>query len=113
MNTTLRIAVADDEPDTQEYFEKFLPRLGHEVVSVADNGRQLVKQCREVKPDLVITDIKMPEMDGIEAVAEISHERTIPVILVHKTHELLSLDTPPPRRHGIIREPSRCCRIVY
>ena len=87
MTSSLRIAVADDEPDMQQYFEKFLPRLGHEVVSVADNGRQLVEQCRELKPDLVITDIKMPEMDGIEAATEIYRERTIPVILVSAFHD--------------------------
>ena len=38
MNETLRISVAEDETDMQEYFEKILPRLGHEVVSVAENG---------------------------------------------------------------------------
>ena len=42
----LRIAVADDEPDMREYFERILPRLGHEVVSVAATGTELVEHCR-------------------------------------------------------------------
>lgn len=88
----LRIAVADDEPDMQEYFEKILPRLGHEVVSVAENGRQLVEHCRELRPDLVITDIKMPGMDGIEAAEEIFHDRAIPVILVSAHHDTHLID---------------------
>jgi AmiR/NasT family two-component response regulator len=88
----LRIAVADDEPDMQEYFQKILPRLGHEVVSVAENGRQLVEHCRALKPDLVITDIKMPEMDGIEAAEAIFHDRAVPVILVSAHHDAHLID---------------------
>jgi response regulator NasT len=79
---TLRIAVADDEPDVREYFERILPRMGHEVVAVAANGSDLVERCRQERPDLVITDIKMPDMDGIEAAAEICRETPVPVILV-------------------------------
>ena len=47
-----------------------LPLCGHQVVAIADTGRELVEHCRSLKPDLVITDIKMPDMDGIEAAEE-------------------------------------------
>jgi two-component system, response regulator PdtaR len=67
MSQALRIAIADDEPDMRDYFQQVLPRLGHTVVAVAQNGRELVELCRTKNPDLVITDIKMPEMDGIDA----------------------------------------------
>ena len=43
------------------------PRLGHEVVAAAENGRQLVEQCRIVNRTGCIADVKMPEVDGIEA----------------------------------------------
>jgi len=85
--TSLRIAVADDEPDMREYFQKSLLRLGHKVVSVAQTGRELVEQCRAGQPDLVITDIKMPDMDGIEAAVQINRERPVPVILVSAYHD--------------------------
>src|SRR6185295_16498948 len=55
--------------------------------SVAENGKQLVEHCRELSPDLVITDIKMPEMDGIEASTQICQERAVPVILVSAYHD--------------------------
>jgi response regulator NasT len=82
MNPVLRIAVADDEPEMQKYYQKCLSRLGHRVVAVASTGRELVEQCRATVPDLVIADIKMPDMDGIDAATTIFRERPVPVILV-------------------------------
>jgi CheY-like chemotaxis protein len=82
MNRSLRIAVADDEPDMRDYFSKCLGRLGHKVVAVACTGRELIEQCRATCPDLVITDIKMPEVDGIDAAIQICRDHPIPVILV-------------------------------
>jgi response regulator NasT len=82
MNQALRIVVADDEPDMRDYFQQVLPRLGHTVAATAQNGRELVAMCREAHPDLVITDIKMPELDGIDAAIQIYQDNPIPVILV-------------------------------
>jgi response regulator NasT len=83
----LRIAVAEDEPDMREYLEKTLPLLGHEVVSAARTGRELVEQCRAVHPDLVITDIKLPQMDGLDAAREIFTERATPIIVISAYHD--------------------------
>ncbi len=81
-NPALRIAVADDEQDMRDYFQKILPPLGYDVVSAAKTGRELVDDCNRLNPDLVITDIKMPELYGIEAATLIYQQRAIPVILV-------------------------------
>src|SRR5262245_57432382 len=81
MNGKLRIAVADDEQDMRDFLERMLPLMGHEVVCVAETGRELVQHCRRLKPDLIITDIKMPDTDGIEAATEICNEQPVPVIL--------------------------------
>jgi response regulator NasT len=86
MTQPLRIVVADDEPDMRDYFKKILPRLGHTVVSAAADGRELVERCRTFQPDLVITDIKMPDMDGIDAAAALYRDRPTPVILVSAFH---------------------------
>ena len=80
MNRSLRISVADDEPDMREYFRKMLSHLGHEVVSAACHGR-------EFQPDLVITDIVMPELDGIEAASQLYQERPVPIIVVSGHHD--------------------------
>jgi response regulator NasT len=87
MNRSLRIAVADDEPDMRDYFQTILPRLGHQVVAVAETGHELIQQCRAAHPELVITDIKMPDMDGIDAATQIYRDGPLPIILVSAYHD--------------------------
>src|SRR5262249_49239503 len=87
MTQRLRIAVADDERDMREYLQEALPRLGHEVVVVAEDGRQLAERCAVVKPARVIPDVKMPDMDGVEVSLAITRERQTPVILISAHHD--------------------------
>jgi response regulator NasT len=83
----LRIAVADDEPDMLLFFRELLPHLGHEVVAEAATGRELVERCNQARPDLVITDVRMPDMDGLRAAAEVNRRERVPVILVTAHHD--------------------------
>jgi AmiR/NasT family two-component response regulator len=80
--TGLRVAVADDERDMRQFFQELLPVMGHQVVAVAETGRQLADYCRNLPLDIVVTDIKMPDMDGFEAAAAINSEREVPFVLV-------------------------------
>lgn len=82
LTRALRIVVADDEVDIRKYLEVLLPRLGHEVVGLAENGRQLVDLCLRERPDLIITDVSMPEMSGLEAADKIAETRSVPIIIV-------------------------------
>jgi response regulator NasT len=82
MTRELRIIVADDEADMREFYQSMLPLLGHKVIAVAANGSELMQRCKTQRPDLIITDIRMPEMDGIDAVARICKDEPLPVILV-------------------------------
>jgi response regulator NasT len=86
MTRPLRIVVADDERYMREYFHELLPRLGHQVAA-AESGRQLVELCRANRPDLIITDIKMGDLDGIEASNEVNRGQEVPVILVSAHHD--------------------------
>ena len=56
------------------------------MLGVARTGRELVDLCSATHPDLVITDIKMPDMDGIDAATQIYRNAAIPVILVSAYH---------------------------
>lgn len=78
----MNIAIAEDEAEIRQFFKSALLRLGHQVVAAAQNGRELIEQCRVRCPDLIITDIQMPEIDGIEATRRICCERPVPVILI-------------------------------
>lgn len=87
MNRSLSIVIADDEPRMREFFCKTLERLGHQVVAEAASGHDLIVACRENVPDLVITDIQMPDMDGIDAAAALATDQAIPIILVSAFHD--------------------------
>jgi response regulator NasT len=57
------------------------------VSCAARTGRELVQHCQEDRPDLIITDIRMPDMDGIDAVSALGREEPIPAILVSAYHD--------------------------
>lgn len=82
MSRGVRIAIAEDEPDVREYFRRILPQLGHDVVGAAANGEELVALCRAKLPDLVITDLRMPGMDGDQAMKVVWSERPTPCIFI-------------------------------
>jgi two-component system, response regulator PdtaR len=87
MSPPLRIAIADDERPMRAYFHRILPTLGHEIIITAETGKQLVERCRATRADLVITDICMPDMDGIEAAHTLCKQEPLPVILVTAYHD--------------------------
>lgn len=87
MNRSLRIAVAEDEPLMRKYLQETLTVLGHQVVALAETGRELVQQCLALNPDLVITDVRMPDMDGLDAAAAIYAKDLVPIIVVSAYHD--------------------------
>ncbi len=87
MTRHLRIAVADDELDMRDYLQAILPSLGHHVVAVASTGSELVRLALEHHPDLIIADIKMPDLDGIEAASQIYKHSPTPAIIVSAYHD--------------------------
>jgi response regulator NasT len=87
MSTSLRIAIADDEARMRDFMWTSLERLGHQVVSAAATGKELIGQCRLLQPDLVISDIKMPDMDGVDAAAAIYRDQPLPIILISAYHD--------------------------
>lgn len=78
----LKILIADDEALIRMDMKELLEEAGHEVVGEAPNGRKAVELAKKFKPDLCIFDVKMPEMDGIEAAKIVSREKIAPVVLL-------------------------------
>lgn len=87
MTRSLRIAVADDEADMLRWYVKTLTAMGHEVCVCAADGMELVEMCQKSRPDLIITDIRMPKMSGVEALAHLNNMSSTPVILVSGFHD--------------------------
>lgn len=80
--TRKRIIIADDESIIRMDLKEMLTSLGYLVVGEAGDGRTAVNLARELRPDLVIMDIKMPDMDGIEAARILTEERIAPVLFL-------------------------------
>ena len=78
----IRVVVADDESVICMDLREMLNNLGYLVVSEAGDGRSAVNLARELRPDVVLMDIKMPDMDGIEAAKILTEERIAPVVLL-------------------------------
>ena len=69
-NTTYKILLVDDEPDILEFLRYNLKKEGYQVV-VASNGKEAIQIAKKEKPHLILLDVMMPDMDGIETCREI------------------------------------------
>ncbi len=75
------ILVVDDEPNLVDLIRMTLERESYQVIE-ADNGYKAIQRLREELPDLVLLDVMMPEMDGLETLKEIRAFSNIPVIML-------------------------------
>src|SRR5262249_8136561 len=77
-----RVLVAEDEALIRLDLVEMLSEGGYDVVGEAADGQQAVEQAEALRPDLVIMDVKMPKMDGIDAASIIAERRIAPVVIL-------------------------------
>lgn len=77
-----RVIIADDESVIRADLREMLTNLGYLVIGEVGDGQSAVNLARELKPDVVIMDIKMPDLDGIEAAKILTQEKIAPVLLL-------------------------------
>lgn len=82
MKNPLNIVIADNESIIRMDLREMLEEQGHTIVGEAHDGKQALELTRKHRPDLVMMDIKMPNMDGITAAKAIADEGISPVILL-------------------------------
>ncbi|TWT85734.1 Chemotaxis protein CheY [Posidoniimonas polymericola] len=92
----VRIVIAEDDPSSREMLVRLLAKLGYEVACAVENGADLLDRCREERFDVVLADLDMPQMDGLEAAEEIA-KLGQPCILIsgHADLHQIVLDREP------------------
>jgi two-component system, OmpR family, alkaline phosphatase synthesis response regulator PhoP len=90
LNKKFKILLVDDEPDILEFMDYNLKKEGYQVVT-AKNGKEAIKLARQVHPDLVVLDIMMPEMDGMETCRQLREieefQKTLIVFLTARNED--------------------------
>lgn len=82
MNKALNILIADDEALIRLDLKEMLTDAGYNVIAEASNGQEAMELARLHKPDLIIMDVKMPVMDGLQAAEILNEENIAPIILL-------------------------------
>jgi two-component system, response regulator PdtaR len=77
-----RVVIAEDEALIRLDLAEMLAEEGYEVVGQAGDGERAVELAEELRPDLVVLDVKMPKLDGISAAQKIAEQRIAPVVIL-------------------------------
>ena len=78
----MRVLIVDDESLIRMDLRDIIESCGHEVVAEGTNGVEAIQLCKQHKPDIILMDVKMPELDGIEAARQIGFYHEAPVVLL-------------------------------
>ena len=78
----MRVLIVDDESLIRMDLRDIIESCGHEVVAEGTNGVEVLALCKKHKPDIILMDVKMPELDGIEAARQIGFHHEAPVVLL-------------------------------
>lgn len=87
----LRVLVADDDFLVSREITRAVESAGFKIIGTASNGKEVVEMARSLQPDVIIMDIKMPELDGIQASGQIQESSPTPVVVLtaYESHHLL------------------------
>ncbi len=77
-----RVVIAEDEALIRLDLAEMLAEEGYDVVAAVEDGEQAIAKTEELRPDLVILDVKMPRLDGIAAAERIASQRIAPVVML-------------------------------
>jgi response regulator NasT len=81
-NTIVRVVIAEDDSIVELGLRRMLKSLGHEVAGSARNGKEAFQLVQDQRPDIAILDIRMPEVDGLEAARRIGEKCPVPILML-------------------------------
>jgi len=90
---SLEVLIAHSDPKTRRTIEQGVSGLGHQIVSIVHSGEGIIDDCQKHQPDLVISGVRMPDMDGIRALTLIGKDNPIPGIIVTPKTDLELVET--------------------
>ncbi len=108
-HTNIRVLIAEDDYLVREMIQGILTELGYTIVGAAQSGVQAVNMTKELRPQVIIMDVQMPEMDGIEATLLIQQTCPTPVVILtaHETPELVQAASQAGINAYLIKPPNK------
>ena len=86
MPNVARVLVVDDEPKIVQLVRDYLERAGF-AVSTARDGNEALMRARQERPDLIVLDLGLPELDGLEVTRRLRRDSGVPIIMLTARHE--------------------------
>ena len=105
----MKILIADDEPLARERLARLIEALPHCYLlpEQASNGKQALELCASLKPDVLLLDIRMPGMDGLEVAARLAKQQDSPAVIFCTAHDEFALDAFQVNAIGYLVKPVR------
>jgi AmiR/NasT family two-component response regulator len=79
---SLKVVVVEDDPTVREFVKETVVNLGHQVLGEAANGTDMVRTVLELEPEVVVFDIHLPRMNGLDALRQIYQERIVAAVAI-------------------------------
>ncbi len=102
------VAVAEDEPELREYYQRVLPHLGYQVVGIVENGEELVQLCFQSMPCVIICDVDLQKLSGLEAVKLIRYRHPVAAVYVTE-NRYEDVTAEKANRAVVLKKPFRMC----
>lgn len=99
------ILICDDEPLAVERLSRLVSQLGHDVVATASHGRQAIDLAHQYKPDVILLDIQMPEMNGLACAQHLRQLDPMPAIVFCTAYDQHALDAFKSNAEGYLLKP--------
>ena len=104
----MRILIVDDEQPARDRLSQLIRDSGqHEVVAEAGNGKQAIELAEELRPDVVLLDIRMPGVDGIETAHHLNTMESPPAVVFATAYDEYAIDAFDARAIGYVMKPVR------